>query len=129
MPVAMSPDANPKEPAILDPSADRSELPMGYRPAIVTAITVVLGFSLLFLRFWAFEAPGDWTLLSFASAVVLFTGIVVDVYALWRSLRLEDDNRQEYTKTLNWFVTAISIILVSLVMSAVAYSGLLPQPS
>ena len=41
---------------------ERRPLPNGYRQGIITAITVLLGFSLLFLRFWSFEAPGRWAL-------------------------------------------------------------------
>ena len=34
-------------------------LPVGYRQGVISAITVVLGFSLLFLRFWGFELEGE----------------------------------------------------------------------
>lgn len=33
-------------------------VPRGYRPGIIPAITVFLAFSLAFLRYWGFEAPG-----------------------------------------------------------------------
>jgi hypothetical protein len=36
-----------------------------------TAITVFIGFSLSFLRFWAFEAPGDWTRRSLGALVIM----------------------------------------------------------
>ena len=42
-------------------------VPDGYRQGLITAITVLLGFSLSFLRFWGFEAPGEWTLRSVIS--------------------------------------------------------------
>ena len=43
------------------PSAERrrTPLPPGYREGIITAITVLLGFSLAFFRFWGFEAEGS----------------------------------------------------------------------
>jgi hypothetical protein len=34
-------------------------LPNGYQQGLITAITVPLGFSLAFLRFWGFERPGS----------------------------------------------------------------------
>ena len=43
-------------------------IPEGYRAGIITAITVLLGFSLALFRFWGFEAPGDWTLRSIVAA-------------------------------------------------------------
>jgi hypothetical protein len=36
------------------------QLPTGYRQGIIPSITVILGFSLGFLRFWDFEAEGKW---------------------------------------------------------------------
>ena len=46
-------------------SEQKSDLPAGYRSGAITAITVILGFSLLFFRSWVFELPGDgpWTFL------------------------------------------------------------------
>ena len=35
-------------------------VPWGYRLGIITAIMVFLAFSLAFLRYWDFEAPGSW---------------------------------------------------------------------
>ena len=46
-------------------------LPIGYRQGFITAITVVLGFSLVFLRIWGFELPGEWDVTSTASAILL----------------------------------------------------------
>ena len=43
------------------PAQQRTPLPPGYREGIITAITVLLGFSLTFFRFWGFEAEGQWT--------------------------------------------------------------------
>ena len=40
------------------PNKDKVPVPAGYREGIVGAITVVLGFSLLFMRYWSLEAPG-----------------------------------------------------------------------
>ena len=35
--------------------------PDGYRAGIITAISVLVGFSLSFLRYWAFDAPQAWS--------------------------------------------------------------------
>ena len=40
---------------------ERRSPPPGYRQGLITAITVLLGFSLAFLRFWGLEAAGQWT--------------------------------------------------------------------
>ncbi|MGO4842805.1 hypothetical protein AB4144_62090, partial [Rhizobiaceae sp. 2RAB30] len=50
-------------------------LPQGYRQGVITAISVMLGFSLYFLRFWSLEASGDWTLVTFLAAIPIFLSI------------------------------------------------------
>jgi hypothetical protein len=94
----------------------RFPLPAGYRQGIISAITVLLGFSLLFVRYWNFEAPGEWTIPSFAAALLLTLAILLELVALWRSLRLEDDDETEYRITLRWFAASTSVLLVSLVV-------------
>ena len=67
-------------------------LPAGYRQGVITAITVMLGFSLYFLRFWDLEAEGDWTPATFAATVPIVLSIACLSFALWRSLQVADDN-------------------------------------
>lgn len=102
----------------------RTPLPQGYRQGIVAAITVLLGFSLLFLRFWSFEAPGDWTPASAVAAGLLFLAVDMQIFALWRSLRVEDDDVAAYRVTLRWFVSSAAVLLLSLMVAQLAYSGL-----
>lgn len=63
----------------------RVPLPAGYRQGVISAITVLLGFSLLFLRYWSFEAEGEWTLGSFVATGLLGLAIGLELVALWRS--------------------------------------------
>jgi hypothetical protein len=67
-------------------------LPEGYRQGIITAITVLLGFSLALFRFWGFEAPGEWTSRSIVAAGTIVFAVLLQIIALVRSLRLEDDD-------------------------------------
>jgi hypothetical protein len=97
-------------------------IPNGLRSGVITAITVLLGFSLLFLRSWAFELPGDWTLSSAAAAILLLIAIVLELVALWRSLQPKDELANEYRLTLRWFLASIVLLLVSLVIAALSYS-------
>jgi hypothetical protein len=73
------------------PNNDKVPIPEGYRGGIVGAITVVLGFSLLFMRYWSLEAPGEWDALSFVAEALLVVAIILELYSLWRALSLEDD--------------------------------------
>src|SRR5271154_3077799 len=84
-----SPIDNPHEPALRVP---RTPLPVGYRQGIITAITVLLGFSLLFVRYWDFELQGAWSVSSIIAAVLMTLAIVLQLVALWRSLQVKDDD-------------------------------------
>lgn len=103
----------------------RVPLPAGYRQAIVTAITVVLGFSLLFLRFWNFELSGRWRVSSIAASALMGLAIILELLALWRSLQVEDDDEVEYRRTLRWFLFGTFALALSLLCSAVAYNHVL----
>jgi hypothetical protein len=104
---------------------ERRPLPNGYRQGIITAITVLLGFSLLFLRFWSFEAPGRWAPDSIVAGLLLGASIVLQLVALWRALQVADDDEAEYRKTLRWFLASIITLVVGLTLAEVVYSGLI----
>jgi hypothetical protein len=98
-------------------AANRS-LPVGYRQGVITAITVMLGFSLYFLRFWNFEAAGDWTTAAVIAAALMVLSVLLQLVALWRSLQIEDDLEPVYRRTLQWFLAGIvSAVLGVLVAS------------
>ena len=94
------------------PDASKPGLPQGYRQGLVTAITVFLGFSLSFLRFWSFEAPGQWTRIGVVPAGIVAAGIVVQLVALWRSLALFDDEPTHYAVTVRCFFGGIVVVVV-----------------
>lgn len=93
-------------------------LPAGYRQGVISAITVLLGFSLLFLRYWSFEAPGEWSLEAVIDTFLLAIAILLELLALWRSLQLEDDEASEYRKTLRWFLASTVLLLISVFFAA-----------
>jgi hypothetical protein len=102
-------DTDPKP-----PEGWRGHVPDGYRQGLITAITVLLGFSLAFLRFWGFELPGQWTWRSSLSTGGSSVAIVLQLIALFRSLRPEDDDEAEYRKTVRWFLASAIAMLVGL---------------
>ncbi|PMS35336.1 hypothetical protein B0G57_10547 [Trinickia symbiotica] len=99
-------------------------VPPGYRQGIITAITVLLGFSLAFWRFWGFESSGRWTLRSILAALPLVIAVCLQIFALFRSLRVEDDEVPEYRKTVRWFLASAAALLIGLLIAIVdAASG------
>jgi ABC-type Fe3+-siderophore transport system permease subunit len=97
-----------------------SPLPQGYRQGLVTAITVFLGFSLSFMRFWGIESPGHWTWESVLCAGLFGVGILVELWALFRSLELRDDDAVRYTATARWFFGGAIIVIVGVIASILA---------
>jgi Ca2+/Na+ antiporter len=109
------------------PSTDdrpaRKPLPAGYRQGVISAITVLLGFSLLFLRYWTFEAAGKWDRPSLIATLLLVVALVMEFVALWRSLQLEDDDEREYKKTLRWLLASVIALFASLLLAALWAAG------
>ena len=108
-----------------EPVKKHEPLPLGFRQGIITAITVLLGFSLLFLRFWNFELPGAWSASSIIATLLMALSISLQLLALWRSLQLKDDEPREYNKTLRWFLTSAIVLMGALVCSFLSYTHIL----
>jgi uncharacterized membrane protein len=110
-------------------ATSREPLPAGYRQGVITAITVFIGFSLAFLRFWAFEAPGEWTRYSIAAVVIMLLPICGQIYALYRAVLVEDDDESTYRVTIQWFVWSVAGMLVAVCLAAFVLSGAFPPQS
>jgi hypothetical protein len=121
-PQMTSKGGNPRDSEQTVARDQETSIPAGFRVGIITAITVVLGFSLLFLRSWVFEFPGEWTPSSAIAAILMLFAVVIQVVALWRSLQPKDELTIEYRRTLRWFLASVIVLLISLVTAAVSYS-------
>ena len=82
-------------------------VPSGYRQGVLTAITLFLGFSLAFIRFWSIEASGVWTSFSVISAILIGVSIVLQLVALFRALNLRDERVSEYSRTVRWLFAGV----------------------
>jgi hypothetical protein len=120
--IAMT-EAPEKQPTPSPPVGPPGPLPAGYRQGLVTAITVILGFSLAFFRFWGFEAPGEWTPRSVVATGGLVAAVLLQVIALVRSLRLEDETPTEYRKTVKWFTASVVVLLVTVLVAVIVFSS------
>ena len=101
---------------------DRREglVPDGYRHGVVTAITVFLGFSLAFLRYWSLEKEGAWTATSIVSDFIVGVGTVIQFIALFRSLDVRDEELSRYRKTVSVFMIGVIVVGVGVVLSVIA---------
>ena len=106
--------------APLSASASPRTLPAGFRQAVVTAITVMSGFSLAFFRYWSVEGEsGPWTYEGAATAAILAVGIVLQIVALFRALSVEDDDPTHYAHTVQTFLAGVATIGLGLLFSVV----------
>lgn len=95
------------------------ELPTGYRQGLITAISIFISFSLLFIKYWSLEAPGKWTIASACAEGIITCATALQIVALWRALQVKDALVVEYNKTLKWFMASIIVMLIGLLVSAV----------
>ncbi|MDB5767719.1 MAG: hypothetical protein JWQ61_2533 [Collimonas fungivorans] len=108
----------PGNPAAARPEERYRQVPQGFRPGLITAITVLLGFSLTFLRFWGVEDVSHWTWHALGVTFALGVVIALQIVALFRALRIEDDEVREYRKTVRWFIASTILLLVGLLVAA-----------
>jgi hypothetical protein len=74
-------------------------------------------------RFWGFEASGEWAQRSIIAAGTLAVAVLLQIVALVRSLRLEDDDPNENRKTVNWFPASAVVLLIGLLIATVVLAG------
>ena len=79
----MTGNDEPKSEPTPAPKRQRTPVPPGYREGIITAITVLLGFSLAFFRYWGFEAEGQWSFRSVLATGILIVAVVMQIIALF----------------------------------------------
>ncbi|XQM38930.1 Cytochrome C oxidase subunit IV [Cupriavidus sp. H19C3] len=107
-----SSSAPPAPPASSLPTCQ--SVPAGFRQGLITAITVLLGFSLAFWQFWGLEASGRWNARAMFAGVCLLVAVVLEIVSLFRALRIEDDAVEEYRKTVQWFIASALALVVGL---------------
>jgi hypothetical protein len=74
------------------------------------------------LRFWGFEADGRWTNASIVAACMFGIAVLMQVFALYRSLRIEDDEPHEYRTTVLWFVASAIVLLIGLSVAVLSFA-------
>ena len=94
-------------------------LPAGYRQGIVAAITVFLGFSLSFIRFWNFEGDTRWSWIEVLPAVIVAGGTALQLVALFRALQVEDDHKDHYDRTVRCFFYGIGVVVVGVIVATI----------
>ncbi|AWM89267.1 hypothetical protein [Microvirga sp. 17 mud 1-3] len=93
-----------------------------FRSGSLTAISVVLGFSLGFLSRWG-GLPGEWTRSDVFAVIAITLGIVLQIKALIDLLSIESLVRARYERAIRIFVTGL--VLVTLGVAAAIFAELI----
>lgn len=99
------------------PGIPPTTVPWGYRPGVITAITVFLAFSLAFARYWAFEVSGGWRWYSVFPVCLMALSVLLQMVALFRALRLEDVQPTVYRITVRWFAVAVVVMVAGVLLA------------
>ena len=113
---------DPNVPQQADRDAAARYTPDGYRAGIITAISVLVGFSLSFLRYWAFEAPQAWSWRFSFSTALMILSMLMQLLALFRSLQIEDHEIRHYRVTCRWLVWGVALMMLALIFAAMEVS-------
>ena len=88
------------------------------RSALVTAIGILLGFTLAFFERWN-GAPGEWELHHLLPLAGLISGGVLMVISLYRALVPHDQSVRRYESTVRLFVVSVILVLVGFILAIV----------
>jgi hypothetical protein len=104
---------------INEPHADRESL----RTGGITAVSIFLGFSLAFGRYWSFGG-GQWNKLHIIPAFFLFSGMATLIYSLFIALDPNDSSVKHFTKFRIILISGIICLIVGL-LSAIIVASML----
>lgn len=97
------------------------EIPSGYRQAIVSAIAIILSFTLVYLRFLLLDSTsGAWTLAGIVAALLLALASMAQLIALARAIDLKDDNPFRYAVTRWIFLSGTLLLIAAVFVHAIA---------
>lgn len=88
------------------------------RSALVTAIGILLGFTLTFFEHWN-EAPGEWRARHIPPVVALALGGILMVISLYRALVPHDQNVRQYERTVRLFIAGVALVLIGFILAVV----------
>ncbi len=93
------------------PGADPSTIEATFRNGSLTAISVVLGFSLSFLNRWA-GLPGAWTLSDLIAVVAISVGILLQVVAVALLLGVGSLALRRYNRAVRFFLIGLAFVAI-----------------
>lgn len=104
-----------------DGSAEREgqRVDSTFRNGSITAIGVVVGFSLGFLSRWA-ALPGDWEHADLVSVALITLGLALQVKSLADLLLVSSLQLKRYNRSVRFFLTGLILVGVGVVFAVFA---------
>lgn len=90
-----------------------------FRNGSITAIGVVVGFSLGFLSRWA-ALPGDWEHSDLASVALITLGLALQVKALADLLLVSSLQLKRYNRSVRFFLSGLVLVGIGVVFAVFA---------
>ncbi len=97
-------------------SPSEASIESTFRNGSLTAISVVLGFSLSFLNRWA-GLPGAWTLSDVVAVVAISAGIVLQVVAVALMLGVRSLALRRYNRAVRIFMIGLAFVAVGVALA------------
>ena len=89
--------------------AEEKTIDATFRSGSLTAISVVVGFSLSFLTRWA-ALPGPWLTDDFVALLAIILGIVLQIIALASLLSIRSLLLRNYNRAVRLFLTGLASV-------------------
>ncbi|HTV03883.1 MAG TPA: hypothetical protein VME86_00845 [Acidobacteriaceae bacterium] len=99
----------------------RVPLPAGNGRGVLRRPRCPWGLRWSFCVTGALSCRGDWTVSAEIAAGLAAVLILQKIVALWRSVRVKDDNESEYAKTLRWLLGSGILLPASLTDLGLSY--------
>ncbi|MGO4386029.1 hypothetical protein AB4Y85_00685 [Microvirga sp. 2YAF29] len=90
-----------------------------FRNGSITAIGVVVGFSLGFLSRWS-ALPGDWTKSDLISVALITLGLALQVKALADLLLISSLHLKKYNRSVRIFLTGLILVSLGVIFAVFA---------
>lgn len=89
----------------------RPKIDIALRNGTITAISIIIGFSLSLLTQWG-VSPIPWQLVDLLAVVPLIAGVLIQAWSLAELLQLESIELAFYTRAKNHFLLGGVVILI-----------------
>lgn len=103
-------------------SEESARIEATFRSGTLTAVGIIVGFSLGFLTRWA-GVPGNWSALDYFGLVAITAGIVGQIVALVMLLSIESLFLANYNRAIRFFVIGLVLVAIGVLLAVFADIG------